>query len=120
MRTYTESAHDTPTHRIVIVCAPARPMYLPNRPATAAASSGSMGMARSTVGFIARSALQRVHVLDVDAAPFAEQHDQDGEPDGRFGRRHREHEKDEYLAIDVAQEAREGDEVEIRRQQQQL
>ena len=53
-------------------------------------------------------------------APLAEQHDQDRKADGRFRRRDGEHEEHEHLAADVAQVAREGDEVEIGREQQQL
>src|SRR6185312_3715121 len=108
------------TPMMVTVCAPARPMTRPPRPAITAATSGSRGMAMSTCGFIAASASQGIQVFDVDAAPLAEQHDQDGEPDRRFRRRHGEHEEYEHLAVDIAQHPGEGDEVEVGGQQQQL
>src|SRR5262245_45667193 len=85
-----------------------------------AATSGRTGMASSRFGFMRGSALQRVQVVDVDAAPFAEQHDQDGEADGGLRGGHGEHEEHEDLSADVSQVARERDEVEVRREQQQL
>ena len=47
-------------------------------------------------------------------------HDQNREPDGRLGGRHRQNEEHENLTADVAQEARERDEIEIDREQHQL
>src|SRR6516164_7526411 len=85
-----------------------------------AAASGSSGMASSRLGFIATSALQRIQVVDVDAAALAEYHDQNGESDRGLGRGHRQHEEDEDLAANVAQVAREGHEVEVGGEQQQL
>src|SRR5579862_7244811 len=100
-------------------CAPTRPIRRPPSPARIAAMSGSSAMARSTFGFMrASSALEGVQVLDVDAAPLAEQHDEDGEPDGGLGRGHGEHEEHEYLPVQVAEIAREGDEVEVGGEQQ--
>src|SRR6185437_7907656 len=119
LRTMSDSTQDAATARHVTVCAPTRPISLPPRPAITAAASGSSGMASSTVGFTA-SAFQGVQVFDVDAAPLAEQHHQDGEPDGGLGRRHGEDEEHEHLAVDVAEVAREGDEVEVGGEQQQL
>src|SRR5215469_18202019 len=105
-----------------MVCAPARPMTRPLRPAMIEASSGSSGMASSTVGLsgCTSSALERVEVLDLDGAALAEQHHEDREPDCGFRRGDREDEEHEYLPVEVAEVAREGDEVEIRREQQQL
>ena len=47
-------------------------------------------------------------------------HDQDREADRRLRRGHRQDEKHEDLAADIAQEARERDEVEVHREQHQL
>src|SRR5215472_15221567 len=66
------------------------------------------------------SALHAVEIFDVDAGAVAEQHHQDGEPDGRLGRRHREDEEHEHLAGGVVEVMREGDEVEVHRQEHQL
>src|SRR5579864_1735614 len=97
-------------------------MSRPPRPATIAAMSGSRGIASSRLGFmgLAPSALEGIQVFDVDAAPLAEQHHQDRQPDRRLGRRHGENEEHEYLTVDVVQVTREGDEVEVRSEQQQL
>src|SRR5215469_13487652 len=99
-----DSTQDAPTARQVTVWAPARPIQRSPTPAMIAAARGSSGMASSTLGFMSSpSAFQGVQVFDVDAAPLAEQHHQDREPDGRFGRRYREDEEHEYLAVDVAE-----------------
>ena len=55
----------------------------------------------------------------IDGA-VAEQHHQDRQADGRFGRRHRQDEEHEDLPGHVAQVMREGDEVHVDRQQHQL
>src|SRR5688572_30766510 len=86
-----------------------------------AAISGSSGIAtrswRLSTGALA---LHRRQVIDVDAAPFAEQHDEDREPDRRLGRCHREHEEHEHLAVDVAEITGERHEVEVRGEEQEL
>ena len=64
--------------------------------------------------------LERVEIFDIDRAAFAEQDDEDGKTDCRFRRRHRQDEKDEDLAVDVAEEPRERHEIEVHRQQHQL
>ena len=46
--------------------------------------------------------------------------DKDGEPDRRFRRRHRQHQQCEDLPGQVMQEGREGDEVEVHGEQDQL
>src|SRR5689334_6308962 len=99
------------TPAMVMVCAPARPICLPKRPATIDAMSGRTGMRMSRVGFTLVSPFQRVQVFDVDAAAFAEQHDENGETDGRLGRGHGEHEEHEHLPADVAEITRERHEV---------
>src|SRR5215469_5941013 len=105
-----------------MVCAPARPMRRPPRPATTDASSGSSGIRSSTVGLsgCTSSALQRVDVLDLDGAALAEQHHENREADRGLGRGNRENEEHEYLPVQVPEVAREGDEVEVGGEQQQL
>jgi hypothetical protein len=56
----------------------------------------------------------------IDTAPLAEQHHEDCEPNGRLGGRHGKNEEHEHLAIQLPEVAREGHEVEVGRQQQQL
>src|SRR5690606_11723755 len=72
-------------------------------------------VARKRIG----SPLERVQFGDVDRAPVAEQRDQDREPDRRFRRGHRQDEEHEDLPRLVAEVAREGDEVDVHRQQHQ-
>src|SRR5688572_17781330 len=110
---------ETATPAIVTVCASQRGITLQKMPETMAASSGSSGMASNRFGLsvsFTRSALQGAQVFDVDAAPLAEQHHQDGEADGRFGRGHGQHEEHEDLPVDVVEVARERHEVEVHRQ----
>src|SRR5687767_12263231 len=114
-----DSTKETNTEPLVIQCVAARPMRRPARPATIAATSGPRTMATSMRGSTA-SASHRVQFFDVDAAPLAEQHHQDRKADRRFGRSHGENEEHEHLAVDVAEEARERDEVEVDREQHQF
>src|SRR5262245_48304134 len=121
--TCSESPQETATPAMVSVCATQRGNTLQNRPEMMAAASGSSGMASSRFGLrvsFTRSALQGAQVFDVDAAALAEQHHEDGETDGGFGRGHGQHEEHEDLAIDVVEVTREGHEVEVHGQQQQL
>src|SRR6266704_1250431 len=67
-----------------------------------------------------RSALHQVDVLDRDRAAIAVISDQNGEPDGRFRRRHGEHQQRVDLADQIAEKGREGDEVDVDREQDQL
>src|SRR5688500_3285052 len=122
LATYAEKMNDSRTPRMVTECEATRPMVRPNKPAMIAAASGSSGMASSRLGLsvVTRSALQGAQVFDVDGAPLAEQHHQDGEADGGFRRGHGQHEEHEDLAVDVVEVAREGHEVEVHGQQQQL
>src|SRR5690606_9323915 len=64
--------------------------------------------------------LHFIQLLDVDAVLLAEQHDQDRKTDRRLGGGDRHDEKDVYLAIEVAQVAGEGHEVEVHREQHEL
>src|ERR1043165_6231491 len=101
LKTSIESTQDTATPAMVTPAAAARPMTRPNRPAMIAASSGSSGMASSRFGFrVTGSSLQRTDFGHVDALPVPEQHHQDGQTDGRLGRRHGQHEEHEHLAVD--------------------
>src|ERR1043166_5973299 len=66
------------------------------------------------------SALHHVDVFDGDGAAIAEIDDEDGKADGGFRRRHGQHEQRENLAHQLVQLGREGDEVDVHRQQHQL
>src|SRR3989442_9842790 len=67
-----------------------------------------------------RSALHQIDVLDRDRAAVAEIDDHNGEPDGGFGRRDGEHQERKHLADQVAEEGREGDQVDVDGEQDQL
>src|SRR5688572_31410173 len=119
----------TSTPRMVSECVTLRPMWLPpnfvpNRPATAAPTRGASGTASRVdaerVALILLSTLERVEFVYVDARLVAEQQDQQREADGRFGRRHRQDEEHEDLAVHVAQVVRESHEVHVDREQHQL
>src|SRR5690606_30724889 len=103
---------------MVTVCAPARPTWRPNRPATMAPTRGAKAARRYAV--FMSSALQAVERLGIDRIEVAEQQDQDREADRRLGGRDREDEEHEDLAGRVAEEVREGDEVQVDREQHQL
>ena len=49
-----------------------------------------------------RLAPQMVEIFDVDGMELTEQHDQDRQADGRFGRRHRQDEEHEDLAGQIS------------------
>src|SRR5262249_8903852 len=66
------------------------------------------------------SALHLVDVVDRDGAAVAEIDDEDGEADRRLARRHGQHEHREDLADEIAEIGREGDEVDVHREQEQL
>src|SRR5678815_3985636 len=89
--TQAEIRNETRTPRIVTVCAPARPICLPNRPATTAPTRGAIGTTVKSAGervvaMSARSALERIELVDGDRRACPEQDDQDGEADRRFSR----------------------------------
>src|SRR5215831_135518 len=67
-----------------------------------------------------RSALHQIDVLDRDRAAIAVVSDQNGEPNGRFRRRHCEHQQRVDLADQIAEEGRERDQVDVDREQDQL
>jgi hypothetical protein len=46
--------------------------------------------------------------------------DQDGQPNGGFGRRHSQHQQRVDLADQIAEEGREGDKIDVDREQDQL
>src|SRR5690606_41909286 len=106
---------------MVAVCAPARPIRRPNRPARMLPTSGSSTTSTSWVleiriaGSI-RSALQTVDVRNINGAAVAEQGDQDRKPDGGLGRGHGEDEEHEHLR---SEERRVGKEWRDRRRPDQ-
>src|SRR6185436_10801275 len=65
-------------------------------------------------------ALEFVQIIDVDGAHVAEKHHQDRQADCRLGGRDGKNEKHEYLSGRILQEMREGDEIDVHRQQHQL
>src|SRR5690242_21565791 len=76
---------------------------------------------RKTIAWtIMGSALHQIDVFDRDRAAVAEIHHQDGEPDRSLGGGYRQHQQRKDLADDVAEEGREGDQVDVDRQQDQL
>src|SRR5690606_10153541 len=111
---------------MVTAWAPTRPTWRPNRPATIAPNSGASTIAISIALEITismpgiPSALQRVDFGDVDRPPVAEQRDQDRQADRGLGRGHGKDEEHEDLTGRVAEFAREGDEVDVHREQHQL
>src|SRR5690606_19795409 len=66
------------------------------------------------------SALERIHLADVDGAAGTEQRHQDRQADRRLRGRDRQDEEHEQLASRITQLAREGDEVDVDRKQHQL
>src|SRR4051812_31512823 len=66
------------------------------------------------------SALHDVDVLNRDGSAIAVEHDEDRQSDRGFGGRDRQHDQGEDLAGDVAQMGREGDEVDVDGEQDQL
>src|ERR1700681_4540531 len=99
----------------VTSCAPRSPIGRPKNPATKAARSG-----RRTATMLTLSALHQVDVFDFDGAAVAEIDDKDGEPDRRLGGGDRQHEHGEDLADEIVQEGREGDEVDVDGEQDEL
>src|SRR5437764_11084119 len=95
--------------------APRSPIVRPKKPAIKAASSG-----RKTTATAKGSAPHHPDVLDLDRAAVAEIDDQDRQADRRLGRRHGQHEHSEDLADEIVEDDREGDEVDVDRQQHQL
>src|SRR6267143_3066451 len=117
-----EARNESSTEKIVTLCAPWRVMKRPPRPATRAPISGAKAAmrARSFIPALELSSFQLVEVFDVDGVQVAEQDNENRQPDGRLGGGHGEDEEHEHLPGDVAEEVREGDEVQVDRQQHQL
>src|SRR5690606_22961538 len=96
---------------------------VPNKPESTAPASGASAMTRERAGTLdiffsaPSSALEAVEFVDVDGVQVAEQQHQDGQPDGRLGRRHGQDEKDEHLARGIARPAGKGHEVDVDGQQ---
>src|SRR6476659_3423784 len=66
------------------------------------------------------SALHQVDVLDRDRAAIAVVGDQNCKANGGFGGRHGQHQQREHLAHQVAEKGREGDQIDVDREQDQL
>src|SRR5271165_6546459 len=105
-----------PRNPVVTYSAPRAPIQRPKRPAIRKPKSG-----RKTIrSYIGPSALQRIDVFDRDRAAVAVIGDQDRKADRRFRRRDSQNEQCEGLARQVAREGREGDQIDVDRQQNQL
>src|SRR4051812_9347117 len=102
---------------VVISFAAKLPMKRLPSPATIAASKGRKTMSW-TVTF--GSALHLVDLVDRDRAAAAEVDDQDGEADRGFAGGDGQHEHREDLADHVVQIGREGDEVDVHAEQDEL
>src|SRR5690348_17807357 len=127
--------------------APARPTWLRSNPAISAPTSGAMastirrfwlitlaprpcfpgwprrgrrGVACNDEASGVSLVTQRIDFVDVDRATVAEHQHDDGQPDGRLGRRHRHDEEHEHLPPGIAEEARERNEVGVDGEQHQL
>src|SRR5690348_4032477 len=68
----------------------------------------------------AASALHEIDVFDRDGAAVAEVDDEDGEPDRCFGGGDGQDEKRENLPHQIVEEGREGDKVDVDREQHEL
>src|ERR1700722_10933049 len=66
------------------------------------------------------SAFHQIDVFDRDRAAIAEIHDQDGKPDGGFGRRDGQHDKRVDLAHEVAEKGRKRNQIEVDGEQYEL
>src|ERR1035437_653960 len=112
----TPQAEASSMQRMVTAWAARSPMALPNRPAVAEPNSGAKTATANSID----SALHQVDVLDLNRAAIAEIDDHDGEPDRRLGGGDGEGEHDEHLADHVVEGRREGHEVQIGGEQDQL
>src|ERR1700709_973493 len=96
--------------------APRSPSQRPNKPEIREPKSGAKtAMAKITV-----SALHQINILDRDRTAVAEVGDDNGETDRRLGGGDRQHEHGKDLAGEIAQRAREGDQVEVDGEQHEL
>src|SRR5262249_57421011 len=71
-------------------------------------------------GYRPRCASHQTVGGDRNGAAIAVVSDQNGEPDGRFRRRYSEYQQRVDLADQIAEEGREGDQVDVDREQDQL
>src|ERR1700754_1316175 len=109
-------AQDANNAPVVTSFAAVLPMMRLPRPATTAASSG-----RNTRSWItAGSALHPIDVIDRDGAAATEVDHEDGKADGRLTRRDRQHEHREDLADEVVQIGREGHQIDVHAEQDEL
>src|ERR1700744_6428523 len=80
------------TPRMVTLCAPVRPIFLPKKPASTAPTSGASGTASSMfaerVADILLLSLQGVELIDGNRRTVAEEHDEDRQANRRLGGPH--------------------------------
>src|SRR5215831_7700006 len=75
---------------------------------------------RKTIAPYTALSLHQVDVFDRDRAPVAIIRHQDGESDRRLGGRDRQHDESEDLPNDIAKAGREGYEIDVDGEQDQL
>src|SRR3989304_1861684 len=122
LKTTTDRIKETATPRIADQCAPARPILLPNNPASIEPSSGASTISIYIVFIspIPASTFQCVQITDIDGAPVSEQHHQDRQANGGLGSGHGQNKEYKYLAGGIAKIVRERHKVHITRQQHQF
>src|SRR5690606_30756667 len=121
----TDRTKATATPRMVTVCAPARPICLPNSPARMAPARGASGTSRYSVciSIISASpllALEAVEIVDVDGRQVTEENHQDGQADRSFCGGDGQNEDHEHLAVKVIHVAGERNEIHVDGEQHQL
>src|SRR5258708_6773915 len=99
----------------VTSCAPRSPIARPKKPEIAAASRG-----RKTTRTTTRLASHHVDVGNLDRPAVAEIDDKDGEADRRLGGGDGQYEHRKDLTHQIVQDYREGDEVDVDREQHQF
>src|SRR5258707_7484820 len=109
------SAADSSIAPQVTSCAPRSPIARPKKPEIAAASKGRKTMRATTC-----LASHHVDVGNLDRPAVAEIDDKDGETDRRLGGGNGQYEHREDLADQIVQDHREGDEVDVDREQHQF
>ena len=98
-----DRAQAVATPAIVIVCAPVRPIWRPNKPATIAANRHTSGIARYTsfIESIILLPLQAIQVLDIDSMSAPEQDNDNGQSNCRFCCSNGKNKKHEDLAGEI-------------------
>ena len=91
------------------------PMIFQPKPQISAPTSGAKRMMVSM-----SLALHHVDVFNGDGAAVAEETDQNGQTNRRLGSGNGQHEQGKHLPDQIAQEAGEGDQVDVHRQQHQF